>query len=691
MNNIYAKKAKKYKYKYLKLKQEYFGEGGNPLLNAAMQDYNNRRDRRVVPQRAIEIQGDQWVPARQAPNFYLDNRQVPARLAIDPQQHVFHGDYGDYGEYGDYVDYRVDPRAQLQQQALNRREQVYQRARDPRAQIYEGRAQSQVHLQQQALDPLALQRRAQSQVYQRAQIYQQAQDPRALDPRAQDPRAQQQQRLKEYQEQQKFLKKIDYNIQVQIQNLDFVGSGGFGCLISPPLIFGGNIKQVYPETTIDLNVFNNKIYVGKLISYNKQGFETEYNEFLRLEEIDPDALYRSKLIFASIMTTQELLRQLRIHYRIPAVLELETCIKDKSRGIINNVYNQSLPQYAYIISTKVGTSFDKLINDGKDHIILAQLSQDDIIKLLINLNECIEHFIRKILYNKNFIHGDLKTPNITIDKNYKIFIIDFGFMQKYNEFRIINNMYTSGILQYSSNGNYPDILYTFDAIFKKYDNMSRIQLIGELNNQKNWKKNIPGLHPLHIKPHYDLLNIAGITYIDYSQFFESITDNDPHSNKDYINLVINPIARNIDIYALTIIICELFVPFCLNNYTPRIRINNKNNLNIIYDIIKMLAINVLYNNIDGPEELLYYFNEIINSLQNTNNHTIYIKNIKDNIFKRRNSPEYKLNKDNIYIKEYRIYTKDGYEKYENNNKVGISYQPQPQPQPQQQWPQQQWR
>ena len=28
MNDIYEQKAKKYKYKYLKLKNEYFGEGG---------------------------------------------------------------------------------------------------------------------------------------------------------------------------------------------------------------------------------------------------------------------------------------------------------------------------------------------------------------------------------------------------------------------------------------------------------------------------------------------------------------------------------------------------------------------------------------------------------------------------------------------------------------------------------------
>jgi hypothetical protein len=38
MSDIYEQKARKYKYKYLKLKQEYFGEGGGILEGGNLND-----------------------------------------------------------------------------------------------------------------------------------------------------------------------------------------------------------------------------------------------------------------------------------------------------------------------------------------------------------------------------------------------------------------------------------------------------------------------------------------------------------------------------------------------------------------------------------------------------------------------------------------------------------------------------
>jgi hypothetical protein len=64
-------------------------------------------------------------------------------------------------------------------------------------------------------------------------------------------------------------------------------------------------------------------------------------------------------------------------------------------------------------------------------------------------------------------------------------------------------------------------------------------------------------------------------------------------------------------------------------------------------IINMLLINALYNNIDGPEELIIYLDGIINCLNNNYNPG----DIKDKIYERRQ----KVEKEGIESKPYYNY------------------------------------
>ena len=76
----------------------------------------------------------------------------------------------------------------------------------------------------------------------------------------------------------------------------FIGYGGFGCIISPPIKF--NI------TTIDEKIFTSKDYVAKLLSY--EAFLDEKKEFEEIEGIDHEGNHRSKLIYAEKMKKKDL-------------------------------------------------------------------------------------------------------------------------------------------------------------------------------------------------------------------------------------------------------------------------------------------------------------------------------------------------------------------------------------------------
>ena len=421
--------------------------------------------------------------------------------------------------------------------------------------------------------------------------------------------------------QQQIINNINYDFEL-------IGEGSFGCIISPPLQFNENINIKFPESNISLskeelnNIFTSKDYVGKLLSCDSEVFNQEYQEYLKLNAIDPEAKYRSKLIFAAYMTKEELTDQieklksqegkLKLKLKlleekedsisIPVLTPLETlyfCLKDKKLLSYYNKPNIS-KNYGYIISTRVGKSF-------KDHE-LGKFNNDQIIKILENLKESIGDLIQK-LYNNKSIHGDIKLENMTLDANLKVYFIDFGFMQKYTD------------LDYSitQNHQYPDILNIFFKIKNSEENkpMNKKKLIELLKNEKYQKDKKYSIQSI-------ILNKTKINYINYSRFFESI-DDEEHDLDYFYNKCIGPIAKNSDIYALSVYIYVLFFNF-FDDIQPFNYLNSpyknfydffinylkkKNTINIL----NVLLINALYNNINGPEELIYYIDKIINSIK----------------------------------------------------------------------------
>ena len=395
-------------------------------------------------------------------------------------------------------------------------------------------------------------------------------------------------------------------------DFEFIGQGGFGCIISPPLQFNNKIyiKNLINDEKLE-EIFTSKDYVGKLLSCDKKIFIDEYEEFKKLDEIDKDANHRSKLIFAGYMRKHDIVTKLKELYDDKNVDEktkekikqLYNCFIDPDKKIIYS--SSSSENYGYIISTRVGKSFTKMLNSNN-------FNNGEIIKILENLKESVGDLIQK-LYDDESIHGDIKFDNMTMtlnnkgyfDDNSKICFIDFGFKQKYN---IFNTLITY-------NHQYPYILERFKMIINRYKEdyfFTKSELITELLNIENYRKRKNEKYDTPLIPHIMQRYFNNIN-INYSFFFHSLEDNTKYKLKYFYTKCIKPIAKNIDIYALSLYIYILFNNIYSDIKTFYFNFNfNPNTLKILNELL----INALYNNIDGPEELIIYIEEIINSIKN---------------------------------------------------------------------------
>jgi serine/threonine protein kinase len=430
----------------------------------------------------------------------------------------------------------------------------------------------------------------------------------------------------------------------------YLGEGSYGCIITPPIEFikpeviFGNFEIQNFQT----NEYNE--YIGKIINCNYvqnkstlkiyNSFDDEFEEFKNLDTIDPNVTHRSKLIYAAIINKNELNNDIiknqidskTIHCINKVVMQ--TNYNKKFDIIIFPTLNQTksykykekyyYKYFGYIICTKVGISFDK--------IQFNKFDKQKIINFLIALKDSI-NFI-KILYEKEYIHADIKFQNITYDEILqKVYFIDFGFLQKYNEkiYEIENRSYYE---------IYPRILFFYFEIKKNYRNntITKTNLVNELNFYYQHYK-------IHDKKSLNIYEIilknTNQSNIDFMIFFKSIDDND-YTFEYFFDNCIKSIIQNIDIYSLSFVIYQLFN----NVYYNNTYFNNKYFNNNTKKIINTLLINALYNTIDGPDELIIYLEEIINSIKNINRNVIDII-----INRRKNNNDKPISRKIIYIND----------------------------------------
>jgi hypothetical protein len=516
MNDIYEQKAKKYKYKYLKLKKQYIGKGG--FWNYLVNYFSPQAQKQTQKQTPIQAQ-------KQTPIQAPIQKQTPIQTPIQAQKQT--------QEQPNYLMNILNPVTEVINNVI------------------------------------------------------------------------------------KYV--TFYNLNYEIE---YIGEGGFGCIISPPLQFNNTINTIkFPSNgIIEEKIYKNINYVGKLLSCDNDVFNKEYNQLLKLITIDPEAKYRSKLIFAAYMNKIELEESLENtlalfnQFSSSSVRKLYDCLK---RKFLND--ESKSDNYGYIISTRVGKSF------GKTNLGIFNNEQIKII--LQNLKKSIEDLIQN-LYGKNYIHGDIKFDNMTLDDKLNVYFIDFGLMTEYTNI----NTY-----RYSINHQYPDILNIFLNIKNKNKNninMNKTELI-QLLNKKDYQKSL-NYSILAI-----ILNKTNLKFIDYSCFFQSI-DNNEHNLKYFHIKCMEPISKNIDIYALSLFIYQLFINRGSGSSLTTFNNKNINNFNNVKEILNSLLINALYNNIDGPEELIIYLEAIIKNISIEKTFISDISEINNNIRIRREEKNIKF-------------------------------------------------
>jgi hypothetical protein len=326
------------------------------------------------------------------------------------------------------------------------------------------------------------------------------------------------------------------------------------CTTSPPISLDGlNITQEYIKPNTNIKDIINEEHIGNLLSCKDKIYEEEFKKFKKVSEYDPNHTYTSELKFAGLIEKKGL--------------------KDKSK--YNSIYNcknelidsADINNYGYIISTKVGKTFNIL--DDND------INENNIKQILQNLKNGIDEFITK-LYGKDgedgvdgYILGDIKMENMTLDNN-KVYFINYSKMHKYKD--------KNQVEKFAKESNYPYILKRFFEIKEK--NVNKEFLINFFNDNK-------------------ITNPK-----DY--IFGILKDKEEYNTNEIYEKYILPIARNIDIYALSMFINSILDK---NNF-----IIGQKKSEITDELARSLYIDAIYNKIDGPRILSERLQQIINSI-----------------------------------------------------------------------------
>lgn len=387
----------------------------------------------------------------------------------------------------------------------------------------------------------------------------------------------------------------------------FIGSGGFGCVFSPPKLITSIVEQEYPPNDkIDINSdqYDDK-YVAKILSCEKNAYKKEFASNMLIEIFDNDGNYTPKMIFAGHMDIEaidDFLKKIKKEN-----IDLYECINPKFK-------KYRYKHYGYIIYTRVGKSFDNLTTDD--------INESNIKDVLISFSRGIRNFINK-LYEQKYLHGDIKTPNMTIKDN-NIYFIDFGLTDEYDKIVLDKNNNTYPIvLTNSTNQNYPIILHLFSIVYVeqletfKTNKAEYLELFNNRITQPVSELNpyFIAMNNLITSQKYSIFtNIEDVkTYL--KKYIKQLLDDNLDDNKEYsikevYKICFLPIAKNVDIYSLSLVMFHLFYN---NIYQRSINLSNyvsDKTLELISDLFKA----ALYNQIKDPNDLADRLDEIIKTI-----------------------------------------------------------------------------
>ena len=300
-------------------------------------------------------------------------------------------------------------------------------------------------------------------------------------------------------------------------NINFAGKGSFGCLLCPPIKLSKviNSYENYTIPNFSFDKYNNCDYIGKILAeggFGIDSYQKELKQFLTIKELDPNGKYTPQLIYANVYEKKDLQDELLIYKGSLDLVQndelqrnyelLTTCLNDKIR-----LYDK----FGYIISRHTGLSLESKYNSktGKE---------TDINKLknfLTNFNVLLE-FI-KTLYDKNYLHLDIKMDNITVKEDGKLYLIDFG---RFTE--IDNNNYQNIIRRYLRN---PHEMYSFEPkIYTSF--MKKCKTIVSIENLITYVNNTDFdqlIYPYKIMPNSFLhIILKKVLKIDDTEENESI-------------------------------------------------------------------------------------------------------------------------------------------------------------------------
>lgn len=177
--------------------------------------------------------------------------------------------------------------------------------------------------------------------------------------------------------------------------INFIGAGAYGCTYRPPL----------PCTDVSLNnKYGNNDYIMKLIDPESAKVELKMSKLLY--SIDPEQKYFLYLIPKD---------NCKITVPIKELKGIKKC------NIVESNFEGYMMKYG-------GTDLQKIIQTQPERITLY-----NVIKWLHKLIRAVQ-----LLQSIHIIHYDIKGPNITIDDDNNVYLIDFGISWQLNPVESVN-------------------------------------------------------------------------------------------------------------------------------------------------------------------------------------------------------------------------------------------------------------